>query len=143
MRINDLTFLVTVFYLPIWLVWEVVVLKIRGAVGVDVGTISTVMRERAYRLNCIPFFWAAMTAHWWYNWLRHPTYDAPWPAVAFWLMVAGTLALDVALWNHPYPTLTGWVKVFRVPMVQCTLGFVSAYLLFPQRALDGPGWRWW
>ncbi len=141
MKTNDLTFLITVFYLPIWLVWELVVLRMHGA-STDIQTISMVMRERAYQMNALPFFWAGMCAHWWVNWTKHPVYDTPYPAVAFWLIVAATLVLDIVLWRTPYPTLGHLAKAFRAPAIQVALGFISAYLLFPQRALQGP-WRWW
>jgi len=148
MNANGITFLVSVFFLPIWLVWELVVLlwlRPRG-VAIDghlAGTISMIMQQRAYQLNIIPFFWASMTAHWWFNWLRHRVWDVPYPAIAFWVFLAGTLAADIVLWNTAYQQLPEWAKVYRAPMVQCALGFMLAYFLFPQQALSGAGWRWW
>ncbi len=145
---NDLTFILSVFFLPIWLVWELTLLWLRGKghVSADTGhlagTISMVMRDRAYQMNAIPFFWSAMTAHWWVNWFDRPVWDVPYPAIAFWLLLAATLGLDIYLWHTPYPTLESLVKVFRAPMVQVGLGFLAAYFLFPQKAPDG-GYRWW
>ena len=147
MNLNDTTFLISVFFLPLWLVWELTLLWLRnrGIVtdGHLVGTISMVMRDRAYQLNCIPFFWAGMSAHWWVNWLRTRVWDVPYPAVAYWLLVVCTLGVDIWLFHTPYSTLPDWAKVIRSPMVQVGLGFIAAYFLFPQQANNAPGWRWW
>lgn len=143
MKIDTLTLIVGTFFLPVWLAWELLLLKWRGQ-GMDVGTISIVMKQRAYELNFIPFFWASMMAHWWFNWQRTPVWSVPYPAIVFWALLAGTLALDVALvlTHHPYGTLAAWAKVLRSPMVQCGLGILAAYFLFPQRAYEGE-FRWW
>lgn len=148
MKFNDWTFLVGVFFLPVWLVWEMVALwlhsrGVESAPGVTVGTISMVMKARGYQMNALPFFWSAMTAHWWFNWIHTKVWTAPYPAIAFWVFVAATLGLDVWLWNTPYTTLGPTMKIFRAPMVQCLLGFILAYVLFPQGADHDPGWRWW
>jgi hypothetical protein len=147
MTFNDTTFIISIFFLPIWLVWELVVLlwlRPRGVVidGHLPGTISMIMQQRAYQINVIPFFWASMTAHWWFNWMRVSTWSTPIPAIVFWVILASILASDVWLWNVAYQQLPEWAKVFRAPMVQSLLGFVLAYTLFPQEALKG-GWRWW
>jgi hypothetical protein len=146
MRIDNITFIITVFFLPVWLVWELTLLWLRGSGYVSgdqlVRTISMVMRDRAYQFNVLPFFWSAMAAHWWANWLRTATYDSPAPAVAFWLLVAANLVLDLLLMSTPYYSLAPWLKVARAPMIQLALGFIAAYFLFPQRAPQGP-WRWW
>jgi hypothetical protein len=147
MNLNDITFVVSVFFLPIWLIWELVVLiylRPRGAT-VDshlVGTISMIMQQRAYQINVIPFFWAGMAAHWWVNWLRTPVWSNAVPTVLYWVIVAGVLGLDVILWSTAYQQLPEWAKVLRSPMVQVVLGFFTAYFLFPQAALKG-GFRWW
>lgn len=141
MKMNDVTFFVGIFFLPIWLIWEIVVLKLHGG-DHSVGTISMVMRERAYQMNSLPLFWAGMCAHWWVNWIKHPVYETPYPAIAFWLIVAGTLIADISLWHTPYGSLGSFWKGFRAPPIQAALGFLAAYSLFPQRALQGP-YRWW
>lgn len=143
MNTNWLTFLISIFFLPIWLVWELIVIKMRGE-GADVGTISMVMRARGYQMTALPFFWSAMMAHWWWNWIHTKTWQVPYPAIVFWAMVAGTLALDIYLWHTPFNTLHPWLKFYRAPMIQCIVGFLAAYFFFPQRMLlDHPGWRWW
>jgi hypothetical protein len=152
-KLNDVTFLVSIFFLPIWLVWELVALWLRskgvagggleGTTSTSVGTISMVMQHRGYQMNALPFFWSAMAAHWWFNWFGTKTWVAPYPAITFWLMVVGTLCMDAALWHTPYETLSNFAKFYRAPMVQAALGFFAAYFLFPQEMPKGPGWRWW
>jgi hypothetical protein len=144
MSINNITFFVSVFFLPIWLIWELALLWMRDAAGMHVGTISMIMRERAYQFNVLPFFWSSMAAHWWANWIRHSTYDSPIPAISFWLLVAGTFVLDIVLWKSgiPYQTMSPLAKFLRAPAMQLVFGFIAAYFLFPQRALQGP-MRWW
>lgn len=153
MTLNDVTFLMSVFFLPIWLVWELVALWLRsrgiiggaidGAPSMTVGTISMVMQHRAYQLNALPFFWSAMMAHWWWNWFGTKTWDIPYPAIAFWLLMASTFGLDMVLWHSPYADFHPMLKLYRAPMVQCVVGFAAAYFLFPQQAVTTPGWRWW
>lgn len=153
MAINDLTFVLSVFFLPIWLVWELTVIwlhsrgyfggQLPGRENLSVATISMVMQHRGYQLTVLPFFWSSMAAHWWFNWIGRKTWDMPYPAIAFWLIVAGTLVMDIALWNTPYETLSPIAKFYRAPMVQCVLGFAAAYVLFPQAMIKMAGWRWW
>jgi hypothetical protein len=148
MNFNDTTFIISIFFLPIWAVWELIVLLVlrpKGAAvdGQLVGTISMIMQQRAYQLNVIPFFWTGMTAHWWFNWLRTKVWDVPAPAITFWVILGLTLTADILLWNVAYQQLPALAKVYRAPMVQCALAFILAYSLFPQQALTGSGWRWW
>lgn len=144
MRTNDITFILSIFFLPIWLVWELVLLKWRGQ-GINVDLISMVMKNRAYEWNFIPFFWASMMSHWWFNWLRTPVYDVPYFGILFWLIMAGTLVLDVYFYKvgMGFTALPNYAKVLRAPMIQCAWGALAAYVLFPQRAIQLPGWRWW
>jgi hypothetical protein len=153
MKLNDWTFLISVFFLPIWLVWELVALWLRskgvfggglpGTSSMNVAVISTVMQHRGYQANVLPFFWSAMMAHWWWNWVGWKTWSTPYPAIAFWMLVAGTLALDISLWKTPYETLHPVLKFYRAPMMQCVAGFLTAFFLFPQQAIRASGWRWW
>lgn len=152
MKLNDVTFLIAVCFLPLWLVWELTVLWLRskGVIGGEmpattsatVTTISGVMKNRGYQLTALPFFWSAMTAHWWFNWWR-PTWSTPVPTIVFWLLVVGTLVSDILLWNTPFSSLPTWAKFYRAPMVQCVVGFVTAWVLFPQAMSKLQGWRWW
>lgn len=142
MTFNGWTFIIGIFFLPVWFCWEMLALWLKGK-GFDADTISQVMRARGYQMNSLPFFWSAMMAHWWWNWYYWKTYDSPVPAVAFWCLVAMTLAMDVWLWNTPYSTLAQPLKFYRAPMVQTMVGFIAAYALFPQGMLRGPGMRWW
>jgi uncharacterized protein YacL len=149
MTYNDITFLISVFFLPIWLVWELVILLWLRPQGVQTDgglakTISMIMQQRAYIFTCIPLFWASMMAHWWFNWIRNPVWKVPAPSIIFWSFVGLTLIVDVILWRSGigFSSLPSWAKGYRAPMVQCLVGIVMAYLLFPQQA-PGQGFRWW
>lgn len=135
MRIDNITFFLTFFFFPIWLVWELVLLYLRGK-GFSADLISMEAREQGYRLNVIPFVWSALMAHFWFNWAR--PYSVPYPAIAFWLFVAFTLYLDYRFWGVPYSTLTGFTRIYRWPGFQAGLGLVLGFLLFPQRDVFKP-----
>ena len=153
MTFNDKTFLVGIFFLPLWFLWEMLTFWLRskgyfggpipGRGNMTVGTISMVMQHRAYQLNALPFFWSGMMAHWWFNWFGTKTWDVPYPTIAWWSWLTITFAMDLWLWNTPYPTLHPWLKFYRAPMMQCVVGFATAYFLFPQQMPRLPGWRWW
>lgn len=153
MKLNDLTFVLSVFFLPIWLVWELAALWMRskgvvggalpGSTSEAVGTISMVMKNRGYQLTVLPFFWSAMAAHWWVNDFDGRTWESPIPAILFWVLVTATLASDVFFWNTPFNALNPTLKFYRAPMVQVVAGFLAAYWLFPQSMVRLPGWRWW
>ena len=153
MKLNDLTFIISVFFLPIWLVWEATVLwlghkgvfggAIEGSTRETVATISNVMKLRGYQLNVLPFFWSGMMAHWWFNWPEKWVWNVPYPAILFWLLVCGTLTADIMLWDTPFDELHSVLKFYRAPMVQCAVGFLAGFGLFPQAMARLAGWRWW
>lgn len=153
MTINTWTFLVSVFFLPIWLVWELATfwLRAKGFFGgpligrevMTVGTISMVMQHRAYQVNVLPFFWSGMMAHWWWNDFDGKAAGNGATTFLWWALLVGTLVADVLLWNTPFNELHPVLKFYRAPMVQCVAGFVSAYFLFAQVMTRLPGWRWW
>jgi hypothetical protein len=138
MTANDITFIINIFFLPIWLVWELTTFWLRGKgvfggplpgrESLSVGTISMVMQHRAYQLTVLPLFWSGMMAHWWWN-----DFDGK-----------GTGgASDIVLWYTPFNDLHPVLKFYRAPMVQTIVGFLAAYFLFAQTMVRGSGWRWW
>lgn len=134
-RVDFYTYVVFVSMWPIYLLWEIALLLLRGK-GIHVDTISMVARDRAYQMNSMVFAWCGLAAHYWLNWYKYPTWESPIPAVIFWLLVAGTLTADILLWEHPYSQLPSLVRAFRAPRVQVFWGMACGFLLFPQ-----PG-RW-
>jgi len=153
MTLNTITFLVSIFYLPIWLAWELTTfwLRSKGYFGgplpgrevFTVGTISMVMQHRAYQMTVLPLFWSGMMAHWWWNDFDGKGTGGNIGTAIFWALIAGTLVADVVLWNTPYNTLNPVLKFYRAPMVQTIVGFLTGYFLFAQTMVRGAGWRWW
>ena len=135
MKLDNVTFWIFFGFWPLWLVWELVLLYLKGK-GVNADLISQEARQRGYQLTVIPFIWSALMAHFWFNWER--AYSVAYPAVIFWVFVAFTLFLDYHFWNTPYNTLTGWLRVYRWPGSQAILGLLMGLLLFPQRDIFKP-----
>jgi hypothetical protein len=135
MKLDNLTFWIFFGFWPLWLVWELVLVWLRHK-GWPVDLISMEARERAYRMNVIPFIWSALAAHFWLNWAR--PYEVAYPAVIFWGLVALVGFFDFHYWNIPYNTLTGWVRVMRWPGTQVILGLILGLTLFPQRDVFKP-----
>jgi len=135
MRLDNLTFWIFFGFWPVWLVWELILLYLRGK-GMSVDLISMEAREQGYKLTVIPFVWSALAAHFWFNWEK--PYSVPYYAIGFWLFVLFTAFLDYRFWNIPYSALTGWLRVYRWPGFQAALGLLMGFLLFPQKDVFKP-----
>jgi hypothetical protein len=134
--IDKLTFWIFAGFWPIYLVWELILLVLRGH-NPSVDLISMVARDRAYQMNCLAFTWCGLAAHFWINWKHLPQWDGLLPNIVFWLLVVGAVALDILLWKHPYSGLPFWLRVFRFPGTQVLLGLLAGAFLFPQRQAPG------
>jgi hypothetical protein len=129
--IDKLTFWLFIAFLPIWLVWELVLIKMRGA-NPSVDLISMVARDRGYQFTAMVFAWGSLAAHYWVNW-RHLPWESPIPAIMFWVLMLAACVWDYFLWHTPYSTLPFWMRVVRWPGTMLFLGFLNGVFLFPQK----------
>ena len=133
--IDKVTVWLFVGFWPIWLVWEFVLLKLRGA-NPSVDLISMVARDRGYQFTAMVFAWGSLAAHYWANWRDLP-WETPIPAVTFWVLLVLACVWDFFLWNTPYATLPLWMRIVRFPGTMLFLGLLNGFLLFPQRGRPG------
>ena len=133
--IDKFTFWLVIGFWPIWIVWELVLLILRGH-NPSVDLISMVARDRSYQMSSLAFAWGSLAAHFWANWR-----DVPWTGavfgVAFFLLIALVLTWDVFLWNTPYASLPLWTRVVRFPGTMLFMGLLNGFLVFPQRGPTG------
>lgn len=126
--IDKLTWTFVIGIWALWLVWEMVLLALRGT-GTYVKTISMVARDSAFRLNSVCYAWGGMATHWFWP-------GSEWATVAgsiiFWVLCAALLVQDILLWKTPRETLHPVVRWLRFPMVPVIVGAVAGKLLFPQ-----------
>lgn len=129
MIIDEVTFWLWVAVLPVWLVWELALLRWRSE-RVMVKTISMVARDHAWHLNSMVYFWGGMGTHWFV--------PGPWPAgvvpsVVFWLVNAALLVQDVVLWRTDRRLWSNYLRWQRFPALWLVIGSAAGILLFPQR----------
>lgn len=116
-----------------WGIYELVLLLLRRA-GLKVDTISMAAKGLAFgAVPALAFFWCGMAGHYFSAWFRHPVWSTPYPAIAWWLMLVAYVVTGVVDRGHYFgwPLVMQWL---RWPPVAGPLGFVSAYILFPQSA---------
>lgn len=114
----------------IYIVWELILLALRIK-NPGVHTLSQEARSLASRgLATFAYAYSGMAAHWFINWKRIPWTGTAGAiaAVAWWLGVAIYLFFDAF-----YPQSSFW---FRNPAIAAVIGFVGAWLLFPQNAVS-------
>ena len=135
MKLNDFTFAFILGFWPIWIVWEVALLFIKGSTP-SVGLISNVARDRGYQMACLAFAWGSLAGHFWVNWRVLPW--GGWiPGLIFFSLIAAVLAWDIALWNVPYASLPWVVRFFRFPAIMLVVGLLNGFLVFPQQGPAG------
>lgn len=130
-KLDTVTFWLFMGIWPFLLFWELFVLFLRSK-GLDVDTVSMVARDNALRMNSMVFVWCGLASHFWLNWGGR-TYSSAIPAITFWVLVAGTLVLDIVLWNKPYDSLPKMLQIYRHPAFQMIWGIVAGLVLFPQQ----------
>lgn len=130
--VDNLTFWIFFGFWPLWLVWELVLLKMRGA-NPNVDLISMVARDRTYQMASLAFVWGSLAAHFFANWKVLPPWYGTTSAVTFWVLIAVALLWDFQLWHRPYETLPLVLKYVRFPGTMLFLGLLNGTLLFPQR----------
>lgn len=131
LTIDKFTFYLVLGFWPIWIIWELILLYLRGH-NPSVDLISMVARDRSYQMSALAFAWGSLAAHFWANWRYLPW--TGWPfGVMFFLLILLVLIWDVALWNAPYAELPYWIRVVRFPGVMLGLGLLNGFLVFPQR----------
>lgn len=133
--IDNVTFWVFVGFLPLWIVWELIVLKMHGQ-DPNVDLISMVARDRAYQFTALAFAWGSLAAHFWVNW-RDTPWHTPVVGVLFFVLMAAVALWDWSLWTTPYATLPYWLRVVRFPGVMLFLGLLNGAFIFPQAAAKG------
>ena len=130
MTFDDATFYVWLAILPVWFVWELVLLWKRGQ-GVHVRTISMVAQRRGWQLPAVVFFFSSQPVHWWVpiGW------GAAWAAVVFWVLIVALLVWNIARWKktaRPLAEWPRWERWFNFPAWYVAGGAIAAALLFPQ-----------
>ncbi len=117
-------------FLPVWLGWEVYLLRKRGQ-RITVRTLSQVARDRAWQLTAVVFFWTAMPVHWWIPIGWGTTAGG----VAFWALQAALLVWNVATWrrtSQPLAWWPAWLRWVNWPVWYLLAGPAAAAILFPQ-----------
>jgi hypothetical protein len=127
--IDTITFWVFVAIWPVWLVWELVLLKMRASGPEKPRTISMVARDLGWRANMIVYLWAGLSTHYWWP-------GKAWSSVAggvtFWLIALALLIEDLCLKKHPPAEWPTWLKWQRLPLVWLVIGLLAGHFLFPQ-----------
>ena len=122
----------------LWAAWELAQIWFQRR-GWDVRLISQEARSLAYRgMPSLAFFLTGLSVHFFLSWRSLPWSDtlATVAAVAWWAIGAAYLVADVLDPNRAYwPAVTLWL---RWPPFVAIVGAVSAFFLFPQRALWSP-----
>lgn len=131
---NAITLYVWLGFWPVWLVWEMAILVLRGE-QVSAMTISMVAQRVAWRLPSVVYAWYGLAAHWWWNGKSW----ASWPgALAFWLIMAGLLAWDIVCWGATSKPLLDWPQMMlnlRFPVWYAIIGTLAGHFLFPQSGI--------
>jgi hypothetical protein len=132
--LDNITLGIFVGFWPVWLVWECVLLILRGAHPHELpGLISMVARDRGWSLTCVVYLWSGLAAHFWVN--AGGRYAGAWDAVAavsFWLIAVVLLAWDVALWRSDFVVWSPALRWARWPVAWMLFGTLSGRFLFPQ-----------
>lgn len=129
MNFDSITFVVWIFFLPVWLMWEVFVLQ-NGH-----RTISEIARQRGWQFTSGVFFWSSMPAHWW---IPSPLPCTTAGTIAFWLIILGLFVFNLATWRRnaaPIVFWQSWRRWVNWPVWYVIAGPVAALLLFPQKQL--------
>lgn len=121
-RINGTTFIIWFAFVPIWLAWEAVLLKLRGE-KVNVLTISQVARARGWQMSSVVYAYNGMSTHWWWN---ADVTALVWTSVLFWVVGVGLAIWDITRWGA---TDRPW---FRSPKIYVVSGLAAGAILFPQ-----------
>lgn len=114
----------------VWLAWELVLLVLRAR-GRRVGTISMVARGLGWRINCLPYFWCGLAAHYWWN----AGWGGTLTGVLFWCLGAVLFAADAFLWTRTATAPSTWPRWFRWlrwPLLWAFVGVAAGRFLFPQ-----------
>ncbi len=130
---DSVTFTVWIGVLPVWFIWECLVLLYRSR-DYKVRTISMVARDRAWQFTAAVFFWSAMPMHFWapLGWASKGG------TVAFWSIQAALLTWNIATWkwtSAPLAWWPAWLRWVNWPVWYLVLGPLAAALLFPQDGL--------
>ncbi len=132
-RINQITFWVFLSFWPVWLLWEIALLIMRGQGWAEIpDTISMVARDRGWHVSSVVYLLGGLATHFWWN-------SRKWASVAgsiiFWVVVLGLLGQDIYLWNSAYETWPIWLRIERWPLMWLGLGSLAGRFLFPQRGV--------
>jgi len=130
MTFDDVTFIVWIAILPVWLVWEIVLLVKRGQ-GVAVRTLSMVAQKRGWQLTAVVYFWTAMPIHWWVPLHWGSTAGG----IAFWALQLALFGWNIATWKAtgaPLAEWAPWRRWVNWPVWYLVVGPLAAAFLFPQ-----------
>jgi hypothetical protein len=128
--IDTITAIVFLAVWPLWLAWELVLLRLRAtAEGQPPKTISMVARDIGWKSSCLVYLWAGLAAHYWWTGAAWGTVAG---GIAFWLIAVALLVEDAILWRSPRDTWPLWLYWQRLPALWLALGLAAGRLLFPQ-----------
>jgi hypothetical protein len=125
MTLDTVTFWVFVGFWPAWLVWELVLLRLRATDPEKPKTISMVARDIGWKMNVLVYLWSGLGSHYWWN---GSTYATVLGAAVFWGVAAALLVEDFARYLLGR-TERPW---HRSPLLWLVLGAFSGHFLFPQ-----------
>jgi hypothetical protein len=130
--INNITFWIFFGFWPIWIIWELALLIMRGH-SPSVGLISMIARDRAYQFSFIPLAWGSLAAHFWANWHVLPPWDGWWCGVIFFGLLVACAGWDWYLIDTPYDQMGFFMRLLRWPGNMLLLGLLNGIFVFPQR----------
>lgn len=131
-QIDNLTFWVWVGFVPVWLAWELLLLRWRATkeLGGIPRTISMIARDRGWQLSSMVYLWCGLASHFW---IPSKAYAHPVAGVAFWAVGVALLGWDFSLAGTDRAAWPKWQRWARFPALVVALGFACGWLLFPQK----------
>ena len=132
--LNRITLWIFLGFWPVWLVWEIALLIMRGAgVAQLPSLISMVARDRGWSLSSVVYLWFGLGAHFWANTDKvYPGATNTILSISFWVIAVALLVWDITLWRTDFVMWSPVLRWFRWPVAWMIAGALSGRFLFPQ-----------
>jgi hypothetical protein len=129
--VDAITFGVWLAIWPVWLLWELVLLVLRGS-SIRVQTISMVARDKGWLFSSVVYSWCGLASHFW---IPHASWNPPHPIgyALFWLVALSLGVEDAILWGSDPMAWSKSLRWRRHPALVMAAGLLLGWLLFPQR----------